>query len=136
MRRNPYKASLDELLAALPEKFTTIAIVQPTAKVKSVTYKDGVVTIDWAKDVLAFDAEPKEKRLALAAILATMGKFQNVEKVRFTVEGKTSGTIDGKDVEAFWGDCEPQGPAVEGHSRQEQGRDAALPIGDSPAADQ
>ncbi len=128
-----YEAALQEYLLATPELFTTIAIVQPTAKFKSVTFKDGVVTVDWTKDILAFDAEPGEKRLALAGILATLGEFNEVKKVKFTVEGKDSGTIDGKNVEDFWGAISLKGQpwkAIHVASTDESG----TTVGDSPLA--
>jgi hypothetical protein len=101
--KNVYGATLDELLAAKPERNTKIAIVQPVAKVRGVTFKDGVLTIDWSREVLSFAAEPKEKLIALAAVLRTFGQFPEVKKVSFTVEGATEGKLDGRDVQAFWG---------------------------------
>lgn len=98
-----YEAVLDLLLAATPKINTDIAIVQPVAKVRSVTLKDGTITIDWDREVLNFDAEDREKNLALAAILITYGQFPEVKKVAFTVEGKKDGKLGDKDVEYFWG---------------------------------
>lgn len=101
--KDVYEKTLGELLAARPVRNSEIAIVQPTAKARSVTFERGVLTVDWSRDVLEFDAEPKEKVLALAAILSTFGQFPEVKKVRFTVEGKTDGKLDGKDIQVFWG---------------------------------
>jgi hypothetical protein len=101
--KEPYKAALEFWLRAVSEEHPEIAIVQPQAEVRAATLKDGVLTIDWSREVLDFEAEPKEKMIALAGILRTMGEFPEIQKVRFTVEGKTSGTIDGKDIETFWG---------------------------------
>lgn len=101
--KDVYRQTLKELLAARPVRNPDIAIVQPTAKVRSVALSRGLLTIDWSADVLRFRAEPKEKVLALAAVLTTLGQFREVKKVRFTVEGKTKGKIDGLDVQVFWG---------------------------------
>ncbi len=98
-----YRATLDELMAGEPRENANIAVVQPSARMRSVTFKKGVVTIDWDRSVLTFDAEPKEKLLAWAAVLRTLGQFPEVQKVAFTVEGKTDGTIGGKKVRSFWG---------------------------------
>lgn len=102
---DPYRAALEFWLQARSVEHPEIAIVQPQATVRSMTLDDsGVLTIDWSADVLDFEAEPKEKMIALAGILRTLGEFPEVKKVRFTVEGKTSGTAsNGKDIEAFWG---------------------------------
>ncbi|MBA4371193.1 MAG: hypothetical protein C0418_06430 [Coriobacteriaceae bacterium] len=104
-----YASTLRVLLAAQPKTNEQIAIVQPVAEVRSVTFDDGTITVDWSADVLAFEAEPDEKRIALAGILRTFGEFAEVDKVRFTVEGKVSGTAGGRDIEAFWGDVSLQG---------------------------
>ncbi|HET6351075.1 MAG TPA: GerMN domain-containing protein [Coriobacteriia bacterium] len=101
-----YSSTLKELLRATPENNDEVAIVQPEAGFNSVTFdkKTGVVTIDWKKEILDFEAEPKEKRLAFASFLMTYGQFPEVKKVRMTVEGKDSGSMGGKDIQAFWGD--------------------------------
>lgn len=104
-----YASTLRVLLEADPKANEQIAIVQPVAEVLSVTFVDGTITIDWSADVLAFEAEPDEKRIALAGILRTFGEFAEVKQVRFTVEGKTSGKAGGKDIEAFWGDVSLKG---------------------------
>ena len=54
-------------------------------------------------DVLSFEAEDPEQTLALAAFLMTYGQFPEVKKVAFTVEGKSKGTLDGRDIQKFWG---------------------------------
>jgi hypothetical protein len=102
-RTAPYEDALRTLLDARPESNTEVAIVQPVAGYSSVTFEDGTVTIDWQADVLDFEADDAEERLAYAAILATYGAFPEVERVRFLVEGAEEGMIEGKDVAAFWG---------------------------------
>jgi hypothetical protein len=98
-----YEETLDEILAAQPEIVTDVAVVQPVAGYRSITLaEDGVLTIDWEREVLDFEAEPQEKRIALAGILYSFGRFPEVEKVRFTVEGQEDGQIDGRDVQDFW----------------------------------
>lgn len=99
-----YRETLEEQLLAQPSSEANVAIVQPTAKVLSVTVNDRVATIDWDEKVLDFEATPDEKRLAQASILMLFGQFPEVETVRYTVEGKDSGTIGGKDIATFWGE--------------------------------
>ncbi len=97
-----YTATLTELLLATPESNPDVAIVQPTADFNSVTIEDGVLTIDWAPEILDFDATDAEKRLARASFLATFGRFEEVEQLRFTVDGQEDGEVNGKDVQDFW----------------------------------
>ena len=101
--RTRYASTVAVMLKAEPTTEKNVAIVQPTAKVRSITVKDGVATVDWDRAVLSFTATDDEKLLVYASFLMTFGQFREVKKVRFTVEGKTSGTIGGKDVEDFWG---------------------------------
>jgi hypothetical protein len=101
--RNVYARTVQELMLASPQTNSQVAIVQPAALPRSVEVTGGVATVDWGPEVLAFDAAPQEKVLALAAILRTFGQFPEVGKVRFTVEGKTTGRAGGRDIRSFWG---------------------------------
>ncbi len=98
-----YSSTLDALLAGDAET-PDVAIVQPRAAYRSVTLADGVITIDWDREILDFDADPEEYRLAWAAFIMTFGQFPEVEQVAFTVEGMDAGEIDGRDIAEFWGE--------------------------------
>ena len=99
-----YRSTLEEWLEAMPVGNPDVAIVQPEADVLGIELdEDGVLTIDWSADVLAFEATQSEQLIALAGILRTFGQFPEVEQVRFTVEGQTQGEAAGMSVEAFWG---------------------------------
>lgn len=100
---NVYRATLDKMLAADPQSVKGLAVVQTTAGVRSVKFKDGVITVDWAPEVLDFKGADREKLLAWSAFLETFGQFPEVKKLAFTVDGKTSGTVNGKDIQNFWG---------------------------------
>ena len=99
------KKALEIALKAQPQDNPNIAIVQPQGKVLNVKVdKSGLATINFNKQILNFEASKKEKALAFAAIIETIRQFKNVKKLRFQVEGKESGFIDGKKIENFWGD--------------------------------
>jgi hypothetical protein len=100
-----YQSTLEKMLAADPAENRDIAIVQTVAPMNEVTFDEetGLVTVDWDPDVLLFEAEGAEERLAYAAIMMTLGQFPEVKLVRFTVDGKDEGTIGGKDIRTFWG---------------------------------
>ncbi len=97
-----YAATFAEVIEARPEN-EKAPVVQPTAPVRSVTFQNGLVTVDWDRAVLDFEAQPEEYEFAWAAMVLTFGQFPEVERLAFTVEGKTDGEIDGKDVSKFWG---------------------------------
>lgn len=100
---DPYTAILTELLAANPENNSDVAIVQPVAEFNSVTLEGDQIVVDWKPAILDFEATDSEKRLALGAFLATFGEFSNVKTVKFTVDGKTEGEVEGKEIADFWG---------------------------------
>lgn len=81
-----------------------IAVSLPEAEVNSVTIEDGTAWVDFSSDVLVTDAPERTQRTALVAIIYTLTQFPDVERVAFTVEGKTAGNLAGKDIETFWGD--------------------------------
>ena len=100
---NAPAATMAELIKAAPVYNQAIAIVQPNAKVLSVTVKNGTANVDWSADVLKFKASDREKVLAWASVLYTLGQFPDIKHVTFSVEGKTAGTAGGKDIQTFWG---------------------------------
>lgn len=91
------------LFAAKPND-PKLTVTLPRAKVNSVTIKDGLATVDFDSAVIVTGETAKTQQVALAAVIYTLQQFDGVEKVAFTVEGKSEGKIDGKDVAAFWGD--------------------------------
>lgn len=95
--------TLRELFKADPQD-PKLKVTLPATTVRSVEVTDGVAWVDFDRSVLITGETKTTQRTVLAAIIYTLKQFKGVEKVAFTVEGKTSGTIDGKDVRSFWGD--------------------------------
>lgn len=81
-----------------------VKVTLPKAKVRSVKVREGVAWVDFDRGVLATGEGGETQQVALASIIYTLRQFDGVKAVAFTVEGKTSGTFDGKDVAEFWGD--------------------------------
>ncbi|MHB0977739.1 MAG: GerMN domain-containing protein [Candidatus Aquicultorales bacterium] len=100
---NMPKAALDELFKLKPDNKSVTPIL-PGAKVIDVKIVNGEAVVNFDKKVLDFKANKEEQTLAVAAIINTLAEFQEIKQVRFEVEGKTQGTIDGQNVEAFWGE--------------------------------
>jgi hypothetical protein len=55
----------------------------------------------------------------------TLGQFPEAKKVRFTVEGKDKGTLDGKKIEDFWGAISLQGQPWDVIRRPDDGSEEA-----------
>ncbi|MDP2401761.1 MAG: GerMN domain-containing protein [Actinomycetota bacterium] len=96
-------AALRELFKAQPRD-PGLKVTLPPATVNSVLVEDGVAWIDFSSDVLVLGESVETQRVVLAAIIYTATQFDGIERVAFTVEGQSSGTVDGKNVELFWGD--------------------------------
>lgn len=82
----------------------SVKVTLPDAKVRDVRMEDGLATVDFSRDVLVDDASERMQRVALVSIMYTLRQFAEVKQVAFTVEGKTSGELGGKDVRRFWGE--------------------------------
>lgn len=80
-----------------------LGVTLPPATVRSVEIRDGVAWVDFSREVLVSGETAKTQRTALAAIIYTLSQFPGVDKVAFTVEGKTTGELGGQDVTTFWG---------------------------------
>ncbi|MBS3956097.1 MAG: GerMN domain-containing protein [Clostridiales bacterium] len=99
------EVAMQRLFAVSPEK-EQIAIVLPQATVNSVTVDQGtgVGTIDFSAEVLDFPVEDEQARVvAFGAVLETLRQFPEITSVLITVDGKSSGEVDGRRIEEFWG---------------------------------
>ena len=94
--------AMRELFKATPQD-PDLKVTLPTAEVRSVRIEDGIAWVDFDRRVLVSGEAPETQRTVLTAIIYTLKQFEGVDEVAFTVEGKTSGTLDGKDVQEFWG---------------------------------
>ena len=98
------KAALDELLNGTPQDDDHSVPFPRTAEVNSVVIDDAVATVDWNADVLTGTGGARVEQLAIQSIVYTLTEFASIKKVRFTVEGKSSGTAsNGRTIEDFWG---------------------------------
>jgi len=79
-------------------------VTLPPAEVLGVSIEDGLATIDFSADVLGTGESAQVQQVALVSIIYAATQFPEVDRVAFTVEGRTDGTIDGKDIATFWGD--------------------------------
>jgi hypothetical protein len=100
---NPPKAALNELLKSKP-LFKSIRPVLPSkARVIDVQIKNGLVVVNFTREILDFKGNETEQKLAWAAIIKTVSQFSQVNRVKFQVEGREKGRIDGKKIENWWG---------------------------------
>ncbi|MBI5232027.1 MAG: GerMN domain-containing protein [Coriobacteriales bacterium] len=99
---SPELQALRVLFAGKPRNPEFKATVPP-ATVRSVVVKDGIAWVDFSRNVLVTGASDEVQRVTLVAVIYTLKQFEGIERVAFTVEGRTSGSLGGKDVAKFWG---------------------------------
>jgi germination protein M len=75
--------------------------------VNSVIISDGLATVDFNIRIINnFEEIPHSsttETLAIYSIVNTLTEFEDIERVKITIEGLDAGKIDGYSVEDFWG---------------------------------
>ncbi|MDD3819288.1 MAG: GerMN domain-containing protein, partial [Actinomycetota bacterium] len=101
-----YKRVLEELIKG-PESSELYPTLPSNVKVNSVKLSDGTAIVDFSKEIITnFEEIPHSsttEMLAIFSIVNTLTEFEEIDKVKITIEGKESGQIDGLNIEDFWG---------------------------------
>ena len=98
------RAALEELLHGTAQDEDHTVPFPKSTKINSVVIKDKVATVDWSAEVLEGSGGARVEELAIQSVVYTLTEFSTIAKVRFTVEGKDSGTAsNGRQIEEFWG---------------------------------
>jgi len=101
-----YKSVLEELIKG-PETDDLYPVIPSDVRVNSVKISDDTATVDFSKEIITnFEEIPHSSTteiLAISAIVNTLTEFEEIERVKITIEGKDSGEIDGLYIEDFWG---------------------------------
>ena len=101
-----FESIIEELIRGPVNKELYPTIPSDT-KVNSVTIKDNLATVDFSKEIITSDEQIPHSStteiLAIYSIVNTLTNFEEIKKVKITVEGKESGQVDGLYIEDFWG---------------------------------
>jgi spore germination protein GerM len=101
-----YKSVLEELIKG-PQSEELFPTIPSNVKVNSVEISDSTATVDFSKEIITnFEEIPHSSTtevLAIFSIVNTLTEFEEIKKVKITIEGKESGEVDGIYVEDFWG---------------------------------
>ncbi len=102
----PYKAAIEELIKG-PESSQLYPTIPSDVRVNSVKISDGTATVDFSKEIItSFEEIPHSSTtevLAIYSIVDTLTEFEEIDRVKITVEGRDSGEIDELYIEDFWG---------------------------------
>ena len=101
-----YKSVLEELIKG-PDTDNLYPVIPSDVRVNSVKISDSTATVDFSKEIITnFEEIPHSSTteiLAIFSIVNTLTEFEEIERVKITIEGKDSGEIDGLYIEDFWG---------------------------------
>jgi len=101
-----YKSVLEELIKG-PQSEELSPTLPSNVKVNSVEISDSTATVDFSKEIITnFEEIPHSSTtevLAISSIVDTLTEFEEIKKVKITIEGKESGEVDGIYIEDFWG---------------------------------
>ncbi|HZD59165.1 MAG TPA: GerMN domain-containing protein [Anaerolineae bacterium] len=96
------RAALEELIkgSKQPGRFS---VIPPETKIRSVKIANGLATVDFSKEVLNANVGAPGEELGIAQIVNTLTEFPTINRVMFLVEGRDRGTIDGREIQDWWG---------------------------------
>jgi len=101
-----YKNVVEELIKG-PQSDQLYSTIPSNVKVNSVKISEGTATVDFSKEIITnFQEIPHSSTteiLAIFSIVNTLTEFEEINKVKITIEGKDSGQVDGLYIEDFWG---------------------------------
>ncbi len=101
-----YKKAVEELIKG-PENSDLYPTIPSDVKVNSVEISGDTAIVDFSKEIItSIDEIPHSSTteiLAIYSIVNTLTEFEEIDKVKITVEGRDSGQIDGFYIEDFWG---------------------------------
>ncbi|MFA5014868.1 MAG: GerMN domain-containing protein [Actinomycetota bacterium] len=101
-----YKSVLEELIKG-PDTGDLYPVIPSDVRVNSVKISGSTATVDFSKEIITnFEEIPHSSTteiLAIFSIVNTLTEFEEIERVKITIEGKESGEIDGLYIEDFWG---------------------------------
>lgn len=98
------KVALERLLGGMDVGTYRSEFLQPFSpgtRILGNTEQNGVVTVNFSKELLAAKADASVEKAMLDAITLTLSQFIGVREVRVQVEGKESGTVDGNEIGKF-----------------------------------
>ena len=104
--KNLYKKVLEELVKG-PQNKELYPTLPSSTKINSVVVEDELATVDLGKEIITDNSEIPHSStteiLAIYSIVNTLTEFEDIKRVKITIDGMESGKIDGMNIEDFWG---------------------------------
>ncbi|MBN1299563.1 MAG: GerMN domain-containing protein [Actinobacteria bacterium] len=103
---NFYKNVIWELIKG-PSDGQYYPTLPSSVKINYVKIEGELAIADFSKEIITDNTEiphsSTTESLAIFSIVDTLTEFEEINKVRITVDGKTEGQIEGLYIEDFWG---------------------------------
>lgn len=94
-KEDKYTVALKSLLTGTKEKGQT-NVIPKKAKLRSVTVKDGVATVDFSKELQQnFNGGSTGEEMLVGSIVNTLTDFPEVKKVQILIDGASVETLSG-----------------------------------------
>ena len=94
-KKDKYMAAMEELMKGTKDKDKTV-IIPKNAKMKSVKVLNGIAKVDFSKEFQTeFAGGSTGEEMLIGSIVDTLTEFDDVQKVRFLIEGKEIDSLCG-----------------------------------------
>ena len=94
-KKDKYTAAMEELMKGTKDKDKTV-IIPKNAKMKSVKVLNGIAKVDFSKEFQTeFAGGSTGEEMLIGSIVDTLTEFDDVQKVRFLIEGKEIDSLCG-----------------------------------------
>lgn len=94
-KTDKYTAAMEELMKGTKDKDKTV-IIPKNAKMKSVKVLNGIAKVDFSKEFQTeFAGGSTGEEMLIGSIVDTLTEFDDVQKVRFLIEGKEIDSLCG-----------------------------------------
>ncbi len=101
-----YQKIIEEL-AKGPQDSGLFPTIPSIIEVNSVILSEGTAVVDLSREMLTdFEEIPHSsatEKLAIYSIVNTLTEFEEISRVKITIEGRDSGELEGLYIEDFWG---------------------------------
>lgn len=118
LRKNLPELAVTKLLQTPPlNESLLIRLINPETRLIGLTVKKGTAVVNFSKEILDSQVGSWGEQAIIASLSHTLSQFENIEKTSLAIEGKSKGTIDGRQIEKFLGHIslleQPFSPAKE-----------------------
>ena len=98
------RAAVEELVHGTAQDPDHSTPFPRAATINAVSISSGVATVDWSAEVLNASVGAEQEERGIQSLVYTLTEFPTITGVRFTVEGKASGSAsNGRRIEDWWG---------------------------------